>query len=173
MIYTAPVTVNTGDLWTAANQNTFLKANMEALRPDTGVAFKSASQSIANDTEVQFVFGAVDEVSDTANFFDFAVNDTRLTIPYDGIWLVTFSVSFDFHATGYRSLKVERNGGGTGDASDVRNANQSIANPLSVTFQTPRAAGDFYELTVRQTSGGALNATDGKMTIATIRHDGS
>lgn len=34
MVYTAPATVNTGDLWTASNQNTFIKANMEFIASD-------------------------------------------------------------------------------------------------------------------------------------------
>lgn len=46
MTYTAPATVNTGDLWTAANQNTFIKANMEFIASDRPIPLE-LSRSLA------------------------------------------------------------------------------------------------------------------------------
>ena len=116
-IFTSVPTVAFGDPWSASQQNTFLRDNLDAMRPDTGIAFKSASQSIPNDTETAWIFSAPDEVDDTAGFFDFAAQATRLTIPYNGVFLVTFSVAFDFHATGYRTLRAERNASGNDDGN--------------------------------------------------------
>jgi len=121
-------------------------------------AQKNAVQSIANNTDTVITFAGTDTF-DTNGYHDPAVNNTRFTIPSGkgGYYLVTGNWGFASNATGNRECYFNLNG------SFGFNGGGISAQPTSATVGTYSAivnlsAGDYIEMYVNQTSGGALNA---------------
>jgi hypothetical protein len=121
-------------------------------------AQKNATQSIANNTDTVITFAGTDTF-DTNGYHDPAVNNTRFTIPSGkgGYYLVTGNWGFASNATGNRECYFNLNG------SFGFNGGGISAQPTSATVGTYSAivnlsVGDYIEMYVNQTSGGALNA---------------
>jgi hypothetical protein len=132
--------------------------------PSAGASFvgvkaqKNATQSIANNTDTVITFAGTDTF-DTDGYHDPAVNNTRFTIPSGkgGYYLVTGNWGFASNATGNRECYFNLNG------SFGFNGGGIPAQPTSATVGTYSAivnlsVGDYIEMYVNQTSGGALNA---------------
>ena len=118
---------------------------------------KSTNQSITDNGSFQTVTFDQEDF-DTAAIHDTGSNTSRLTVPagMGGIWLVTATVSFNTNGTGERGLQllvggtaVCRGGGVDGSTSEYT--------VLGVTQIVFAAAADYFEVQVRQNSGGALN----------------
>ena len=169
MGFTTVPTVATNDPWTAAQHNQFIRDNFAAVRPDTGIAKRSATQSIPNTTKTAISLDVEDD--DTANFFDIVGQPTRLSFPYTGVFFVTVTADFASNATGRRELGVEPAGGGVQDIGTNLNAVNGTNTQLHAVIITKRSGGDFYEAFVTQNSGGALNLSAGKISVATLRDD--
>lgn len=171
MGFTTVPTVATNDPWTAAQHNQYIRDNFAAVRPDTGIARRAATQSLTNDTNTAVSLDTEDD--DTANFFDIAGNPTRLSFPYTGVFLVIAAGTFAVSATNERRAGLEPNGGAVADVSDFRNAfaQGGVGTNFSLIAITPKTGSDYYELFVYQNSGGALNLNDAKISVATLRDD--
>ena len=171
MGFTTVPTVATNDPWTAAQHNQYIRDNFAAVRPDTGIARRTTTQSLTNDTNTVVTLTIEDD--DTATFFDIAGNPTRLSFPYTGIFLVQAKGTFAPSATNERRAGLEPNGGSVADISDFVNAfaQGSVGTTFSLDTITPKTGSDYYELFVYQNSGGALNLNDAKISVATLRDD--
>jgi hypothetical protein len=121
--------------------------------------FHNTTQSTTNDTETAVAFNSED--FDVGTMHDNATNNSRITIPAneDGLYLITGIVSFASNATGFRTLSLFKNGGGTAEGSKaLLNALTAAATTrVQLTTLLTLAAGDYIELFARQTSGGNLN----------------
>jgi hypothetical protein len=97
-----------------------------------------------------------EERFDTANMHDNAVNNTRLTVPRDGIYAVSAHVSWWNSPTGvrelnifaYKSYTLSRIGSSRVDAAQAWHTAQSV------TTVDRFSTGDYVEMEVRQESGG-------------------
>jgi hypothetical protein len=143
--------------------------NFNALRPDIGIALRAATQSINDATDTEIIFDTEDE--DDNNYIDIAGNPTRLTFPYDGIFLVVVECSFVSNSTGYRLIKLNKNGGGA-DKQFAITAINGIGTRVGLSIITPKTAADYYEAVIHQTSGGALNIDFAKISVSALRNDG-
>lgn len=125
------------------------------------VVVRTAVQAIANSTPTKVTWQSL--LSDTSGAGVWQASAaTRLTVPV-GVTRVRFhaQVGWDTNATGGRLCELLKNGFGfTGGAarsavpavfSDTQTAHGFTTPPLSVN------AGDYFELQVRQTSGGSLD----------------
>jgi hypothetical protein len=128
-------------------------------------AYKSTTQSIANSTNTILTFDS--ESFDTSAFHSTSVNNSRITIPAGkaGKYLVNAIVGFGANGTGIRTVELHKNG------SITSNLLQGAPGSASVTYFNGSiisnlAAADYLELSVFQSSGGALNVSGG--TDATI-----
>jgi hypothetical protein len=84
---------------------------------------------------------------------------SRITVPLDGWYSFTGWVSFAANATGVRGVKI-RQGGSTALAFHrVPAAGAGTTELTVVSGPVSLSATNYVELTVEQTSGGALNAT--------------
>jgi hypothetical protein len=147
-VLTADSAEATGLKWAAPSAGGFVGVKAQ----------KNATQSIANNTDTVITFAGTDTF-DTNGYHDPAVNNTRFTIPSGkgGYYLVTGNWGFASNATGNRECYFNLNG------SFGFNGGGIPAQPTSATVGTYSAivnlsVGDYIEMYVNQTSGGALNA---------------
>ena len=116
---------------------------------------KSTNQSIANNTETAITWDQ--ETFDTDAFHSTSVNTSRITIPtgFTGYYQLSGFVVWGGNATGRRGAYVKKNGSTYLTDSEVAPSGNSCTNFLTQTISL--AAGDYLEITVVQTSGGALD----------------
>lgn len=125
--------------------------------------FNSAAISIPNVTLTALTFNT--EVFDAAapnNMHDTATNTSRITVPTGGAgwYAITGTVEFAANVTGYRELRVRLNGvTNIAIQRTMPVTSAGVTHIMNIAVQYPLNVGDYVELAVAQTSGGALNVT--------------
>lgn len=127
--------------------------------------YHNAVQSIANDTATALAFNTEMDPADTDAFHDTATNNSRITIPAGegGIYELWTNIVWASNTTGIRTLSIRRNG--SPFVALIRDA--AVNNTLGQNISSGPvlcAAADYFEVVVRQTSGGALDVTAGDTT---------
>lgn len=125
----------------------------------TAVACKAnlaVAQSINNTTETAILFDA--ESYDTDSIHSLVTNTSRFTIPAGkgGKWLVAARALFNANTTGIRRISVYV-GGVLVDMFQVRAGDGANGDSVGITTTLSLSAGDYIEVFVYQSSGGALN----------------
>ena len=168
-----------GDIFVGSAANTYTKlavgaSNGQVLTVDSttatgvkwaagGAAFSGASaynsgsnQSIPNATETTVIFN--NEYFDTDGYHSTTTNTGRLTIPTgkDGKFLIIGRVWFDVNATGYREMRLNKNGNLLNIAK-WNNNGSSIEVTLQLSVIVNAVAGDYFTLSVTQNRGGSLD----------------
>ncbi|MBW3583449.1 MAG: hypothetical protein KY455_10165, partial [Euryarchaeota archaeon] len=120
------------------------------------MAIKAAAENIATANWTSVALDGADVV-DTDAMHDPAVNNTRVTVPYAGKYLITGTLVFAASATGHRRARVRKNGAGSGIVSGYLPAavTEVIGVPLYGVVEL--AANDYLELQGFQNSGGGLD----------------
>lgn len=155
---TAP-TQTAGDNSTKIATTAYVDASITAF---AGVKVtKSASQSISNATNTVLTWDQ--ETYDTGSAHDNVTNNSRITIP--AAWngkKVRFEMQIRWptNSTGIRNAGIYKNGaapttGGRCNISVAPATNSSVH--MYGTYIDTVATGDYYEVNVYQSSGGALN----------------
>lgn len=173
---TSPLTTK-GDLYTrtssadarlavGANGTTLVADSAEATglkwATPAGSAFvgcgvtKSTTQSIANATYTAVTFNTEDY--DTDAIHDNVTNNTRFTIPSgkSGKWLISGVVAFASNATGFRFVRLYKNGTAFIVPAGIPPVNGDTTQ-LAFSYIHTFTAGDYMEVFVYQNSGGNLN----------------
>jgi hypothetical protein len=114
---------------------------------------RTSAQSIPNNTTTAISFSSARY--DTATFWA-AGNPTRLTIPEDGLYAVTYTLRFATSSVGYCRAQVIVNAA-TAIATMTIPPNATLDTDLVGATQFQLSAGDYIELYVRQASGGSLD----------------
>jgi len=119
--------------------------------------YKSAEvQSINNGTFTAVVYDAED--FDTDSMHDNSTNNTRITVPSTGLYLITATVSFAANATGERVVTFRVNGNtGHRIGYQVTNGSTTLNAQITTTTILNLTAADYVEVFAYQLSGGALN----------------
>ena len=121
---------------------------------------KSASQSLTSGTWTIVSFNT--EQFDVDNYHDNSTNNSRLTIPAgkSGYFLVYGSIVWPTNSAGTRQVAIVKNGN---DIIVNDNAATSGTYPATrqVSLIVNAVATDYFELNVRQDTGGALNINGG------------
>lgn len=110
--------------------------------------------TLTNATYTAVTFDS--ERFDDASYHDTATNSSRLTVPYDGRYLIGAHIGFDFDAGGGRQVRLRVNG-----ATTI--ATQGVApvpddnNRISICTIWEMTALDYVEVLAYQTTGGPLN----------------
>lgn len=122
---------------------------------DGARVFHSANQSTTSGIEKVLAFNS--EVYDSNGLHDTSTNNERITIVTTGIYLVQFSGVFASNATGYRYAAIYKNV--AQDLVDFQPcaAANGGATGVHISVILSLTAGDYLEVHVAQTSGGALN----------------
>jgi hypothetical protein len=121
---------------------------------------RTTVQSIPNTTPTAVSFDAEDLDNDTMH--DPASNPTRITCNTPGRYLISGIYGCDPNATGQRELRIVKNATGTSisGARVITKPDGTIGSVVvSPTMEVSLVAGDFLEMYIVQTSGGALNTT--------------
>jgi hypothetical protein len=160
MAWTTPKTWSVAEVLTAANMNTYLRDNTDWLgtsHPHCRV-FNSAAISIPNATGTALTFDS--ESYDVGAMHSTSTNTGRITVPTGGagVYLVGGQVSWAGNATGVRQVQVRINAGTALGINEQVSASAASANWQSIMVPYAAVAGDFFDLTVTQNSGGALNS---------------
>jgi hypothetical protein len=118
--------------------------------------YDSTTQSIANNTSTIVTFDS--ENFDTDGFHSTSTNTGRITIPTGlaGKYLVTFSFLWAQNGTGIRTANIFKNGANVYGVGEQSGNASVFAGPNGAVI-IDCAVGDYLELVVFQSSGGALN----------------
>jgi hypothetical protein len=118
--------------------------------------YNTVSQVLANATTTTLTFNS--ESIDTDGFHSTSTNTGRITIPtgLGGKYLINTTARFGLAASGFKTLKLYKNGGQTVDIyEETNNAFQYQLGSKS--FILELVAGDYLELGAFQSSGGNLD----------------
>ena len=155
MAYVTPVTKATGDGLTAADWNSYVRDNQEALfAPPRCLVSHSVAQTIANNTITSLAFDT--ELADTDSMHSTVSNTSRITANTEGLYAMFASVQFAGNTSGVRTVSIVLNGSTTLVTQDAENLGTN-AIKLSCSTVYPLDANDYVEVRVRQDSGGNLD----------------
>lgn len=118
--------------------------------------YNSGAISIPNITLTALTFDS--ERYDSGSLHSTSANTSRLTAPVTGLYNIGGNVEFASNATGYRILLI-RFGGSSRLAQQMTMALTGDVTCLNVTAQYRMLVGEYVELCVYQSSGGALNVS--------------
>ncbi len=93
---------------------------------------------------------------DVGSMHSNSTNNSRLTAPADGIYLVTAHVEWESNTTGTRTLTIRKNDVGAGTIARQEAPGDGLTG-LSIATAVQLADNDFVEVEVRQDSGGDLD----------------
>lgn len=116
--------------------------------------YRTADQTITTATSTALVFTS--ERFDTGSFHDDSTNTTRLTIPANGIYLITATIRWGSDGVGVRQLSFQINGSTPISHDAIAPASGVSGTLMTSTTIYQMIAGDYVECIVRQTSGGNL-----------------
>lgn len=123
----------------------------------------------STDTFVQFESAGYDD----AQFADLTADNTKITIPETGRYLINFFVRWAANATGVRSAVIQRSTGGGAYSNfapiDHRSAVSGQISTNAGYDERWLAEGDTLKLQVRQTSTGTLNVINGALLVRQVR----
>lgn len=115
----------------------------------------SGNLSLANSSTTDVLWTA--ELSDTLAMHSTSASTNLVTVPIGGWYRVTFSLAFASNATGYRRVRVLRNGSVIAGGQVEMAAVNGAATVVTGSFLTLVAAGGTVSLQATQNSGGALD----------------
>src|SRR5581483_8429754 len=116
--------------------------------------YHSTTQSIPDNTSTALLFNSEDY--DVGGLHDTGSNTSRLTAVVDGLYDVKGLAYFASNTTGYREVLIRKNGS-TFYSQAIQAPVTGIATAIPTAAELALVAGDYVELVVVQTSGGALN----------------
>ena len=164
-VWTPPPLVSTGDVETAAQFDALLGTggDLDFLHVAKALRVRaSAAQSIP-DTTVTLVTWNTEDF-DLFAAHSTSANTSRITIPstLPGVWKVHAQAQFAANATGQRNIELWKNGVlAVGPSSQY--APPAGVCTVDITSLFNLVAGDYIEVKVSQTTGGALNLLSGSV----------
>lgn len=123
------------------------------------VLSNTAVQAVSNVTDTTLSWD--EEFWDTNGFHSTTVNPSRVTIPtgLGGKYLVNGCLTYSASAVGVRYVSVRVNGGSSFYFATGTNAGATFDAQASFSFVLQLTAGDYFEMSTFQNSGGSLNVT--------------
>ena len=157
MAYSDPGAVTAGDPLPAAYLNTTRANGAWFSEPPQCSVYNSSVQSVPDATITAMLCGS--ESLDNNGMHSTTSNTSRITAVAAGRYTFTGTASFAANATGMRRLTFRLNGTTEYDLVQVA-ASSVLSNViLSASRTFTLAVNDYAEMTVYQSSGGALNVT--------------
>jgi hypothetical protein len=126
------------------------------------IVYNNAVQALAHDTVVSVTFDT--EEIDTGSQHSTSVNTDRVIAGASGTYLVIGRVNFAANATGYRQLRLNKNGTAF-HINTMTNLGASASTVFEISSIISMTATDYITLSAYQNSGGSLNSGDGATRI--------
>ena len=123
-----------------------------------GASTNAITGTVANDTLTALTFGGTD-LWDTDNFHDTSSNTSRMTVPAGkaGKYLITFFYQQSgSNSTGSRPIYLYKNGSDIGTGIVAEKAVIAYGT-YELNYVVNAAVSDYYEIVIRQTSGGSMS----------------
>lgn len=150
-----PRTFTTGETETAAFYNAMRDALNFLLNPPVCNATQATAQTLATATWTALTLDAT--VEDSYGGHSNSTNNSRYTAQVAGWYMAFAAACFSSNATGWRGIRLEKNGAVFAGAATEVGTNPSgvctIASPSAIVFLN---AGDYLEAYGFQNSGGNL-----------------
>lgn len=143
-----------------------MSPNGTAADPPRCAARRDAAQSIPNTTITPIEWD--NELYDDGDMIDLGTDDTRITFPVAGIYLVQASLTYDSNATGYRSIWIALNNSTHMGQNQIPAVNGASTRPTCGALVKANAA-EYVTLRTQQTSGGSLNTGSTSTTTTQIQ----
>lgn len=161
MPYTTPTTISTSQLVTATLMNNEWVNNIAFLaNPPSCRVFHNANQSLTNNTEATVAFNS-ERYDSTGTMHDNASNNSRITLPVAGVYVVTFAGVIEAdNDYNYMYAYIRLNGSTILAITTLGALTDAGVSPsLNVTTTYKFAASDYVEVRIAQknTSAGAHN----------------
>jgi hypothetical protein len=150
MAYSTPRTWTASEVVTAAQLNQDVRDNVAFLaNPPACRVYHNATQACADNAFTTLAFNS--EQYDTAALHDTATNNSRITIPVAGIYLVTFYGTLELAAYNHAEANLRLNGASTiGVGDNMDNATTSFGKTVELATVYKFAAGDYIQIRVFQ-----------------------
>lgn len=116
--------------------------------------YHNTTQSLATATDTYLAFNS--ERFDNATMHDNSTNNSRLTCPETGKYLIVATIGFTSNSTGNRVVRLVKNRTDI-IAGVIQPAAVSDSTEITVTTIASLTAGDYVEVRANQNSGGSLN----------------
>lgn len=154
--YTAVPSVSTGDVYTAANYNTYTATNVSNLIKPASVTLNLTSQSIATTTKKDLSWTSAD-----ANTDGMWTSGASVTINTAGVYVVSLGLQWNNTVTtGTRYAAITKNAAVDSDTGAISGTTNSPAatftNNISASAVVLLAPSDVLKVCVYQSSPGAL-----------------
>ncbi len=129
---------------------------LDAMHKGNGVRVRNtANQNFANNFYGPVAFNVEDY--DDEGYHDNVTNNSRLTIPRDGTFIIGSAITWELSAAGFfRYFDIGLNGGTFFPTFDQRKPDGQGGTPLTQVSAVKLVAGDFLEVNAQQDSGGTL-----------------
>lgn len=114
-----------------------------------------ANQSLPNNSTENVLWPS--EISDLNQMHSVSVNTNLVTVPVAGWYIVSCILAFASNATGFRRLRILKNGVLVQGAQVETAAVNGAQTGVTATAVVLMAAGDTFSIQAAQNSGGALN----------------
>lgn len=160
MPYSTPPTFTVGKIPTKSELDTLGTDIAYLAGPPYCDLYLTAAQNVASGTSyLSITFDT--EAADTDTMHSTSVNTSRITATTAGLYLVMGTAAIAANATGYRGLRIAKNG--TTDVTRDQSPTTSAASAhwLNVVGFVRLSAGDYVELQALQNSGSALALSTG------------
>jgi len=136
-----------GSIWVVGSDGSYI-IKERACRATT-----TETQSIPNETWTTINFPS--EYFDTDALHDNSTNNSRMTCPADGTYLLTAHIEWADNGTGSRKARIMLNGETNICQVETPPVNNTAVHNPSTFYKC--SADDYFEVQVYQSSGGALN----------------
>ena len=130
-----------------------LEAQLVRQRFSGAKVYHSISQTLTNDIPTALSFDSED--IDTDSYHSGITNNSRLTAPIDGHYLVIAQAAFVSNAVGDRRLFLVINGSNQ-VSQNGKAATSGIVTLVNIAYMVTRESGDYIEVQALQNSGGNL-----------------
>ncbi len=159
-VWTAPPTFLVGRLEAETDLNPILVDDPQWLHyPKWMRLHKTSTQSINNSTDTALTWGSED--ADPWALHSTSSNTSRLTVtaPLAGVFSVRAVIEFASNATGFRRVDLRKNGSSTPLCITSAGAVNGASTVVQAESMVQMVSGDYLEVFVQQSSGGALNVS--------------
>lgn len=130
---------------------------VEITNPPRCQAYHNANQSLATDDLSVLALNSERYDWSVTAMHDTVTNNSRITMPVDGVYIVTLTGAFAANAAGDRAFYIRKNGREIIGGAERKPPSAAFESAMTVVVQEAFRSGEYVQALAKQDSGGALN----------------